>query len=267
MSVLPSPERLVVHPGGSDSEKPAVSLIRRVQPRRTAAGGLGGLLRRGSQPEEEEPPQPAGAAASSEADQERAPPHGVPRAGFEPAAYSLGGSRSIQLSYRGAGRLYGGTSTSRERAGKPARERELQSPEELAREDVMMRRGIAARLAIGGAVAVLAGGRAERLRVVEHRSQRRQHHDPADEVPRLPGPAAVLHGGRLGAARAGVPGAGRVRARVGRSRGEGRARRWPRRCRASPPTAGPTSSACARTSTSPTGRRSRRPTSSTRSSG
>lgn len=33
--------------------------------------------------------------------QERCTPARVPRAGFEPAAYRLGGGRSIRLSYRG----------------------------------------------------------------------------------------------------------------------------------------------------------------------
>ena len=64
MSVLPSPDRLVVHPGGSESEKPAVSLIRRVHPGRGATGGSAVSFGEES-PEEDEPPQPAAPAASA----------------------------------------------------------------------------------------------------------------------------------------------------------------------------------------------------------
>jgi hypothetical protein len=66
MSVLPAPERLVVHPGGSDSEKPAAVLITRVQPRGGAAGASAVSFAAGSgawEEDEDEPPHPAGAAA------------------------------------------------------------------------------------------------------------------------------------------------------------------------------------------------------------
>ena len=78
----------------------------------------GAFFHPGARLTEDGPRPPPGPSATATARQSpEVTPGSMPRPGFEPGAYSLGGSRSIQLSYRGRGPVYGRESPPRRRSG------------------------------------------------------------------------------------------------------------------------------------------------------